>query len=93
MDAAQPKEPVTPAPAGGAGAAQNPLVAAGDAKPAQNTAQREQTGADDPIWIEKARQVIKRSSGDPFVRHDAISKLKLQYLKQRFGKTIGEDKS
>lgn len=92
MDASQPKEPVVPAQAGDTGTGRNPLVAQA-AQVAQTNTKAEQSSEDDPIWVEKARQVIKRSSGDPFVRHDAINKLKLQYLKQRFGKTIGGDKA
>lgn len=47
--------------------------------------------ADDAAWIEKARLVLRRSAGDPFTRQDAISKLRALYVKQRFGKTIGEE--
>jgi hypothetical protein len=90
MDASKPRESsALPAQAGGGGMARNPLVGAQVPLP-PNADVADQTGADDPVWIEKARQVIKRSTGDPYVRHDAINKLKVQYLKQRFGKSIGD---
>lgn len=86
----EPSQTNEPAQAGIPG--RNPLVAMTGQAPVPAPGGQPMGEADDLVWVEKARQVIKRSAGDPYVRHDALVKLKLQYLKQRYGMNIGEDK-
>lgn len=42
----------------------------------------------DEEWVNKARQVIAHSPGDPYAQSQMMSKLKAQYIKARYNKDI-----
>jgi hypothetical protein len=40
------------------------------------------------VWVERAKSVIARTSGDPSAQHEMVEKLRAQYLHERFGLDI-----
>ena len=42
----------------------------------------------DSAWIQKAEQILTRSSDDPYMESNAIAELKAQYLKTQHNMTI-----
>src|SRR6266702_1493121 len=40
-------------------------------------------------WIEKAKKVVLRTHGDPFMQNKLLSELKAQYLATRYGRAVG----
>lgn len=49
--------------------------------------------ADDDLiekeWVDKAKQIISSTDGDPAQREKEISRLQTDYLKKRYGKELG----
>ncbi len=49
--------------------------------------------ADDDLiekeWVDKAKQIISSTGGDPAQREKEISRLQTDYLKKRYGKELG----
>ncbi len=49
--------------------------------------------ADDDLiekeWVDKAKQIISSTDGDPAQREKEISRLQADYLKKRYGKELG----
>lgn len=50
------------------------------------------TAADDDLiekeWVDKAKQIISTTQGDPYQRDRKVSKLRVDYLSKRYGKEI-----
>ncbi len=40
-------------------------------------------------WVEKAKQIVNQTVDDPYQREDSVSKLRMDYLKKRFGRELG----
>lgn len=40
-------------------------------------------------WVDRAKQIIAHTKDDPYKREQAIKALKIDYVKKRYGKTIG----
>ena len=45
----------------------------------------------DKVWVEKAKSIIVRTKEDPFEQKNQLSKVKADYIKTRFNKTIKLD--
>ena len=42
-------------------------------------------------WVDKAKDIIRRTADDPFTRSAQVSTLQQDYLQKRYGKTLGTD--
>lgn len=42
-------------------------------------------------WIDKAKSIVAKTSDDPFEQNSEMSKVKADYIKKRFNKTIPTD--
>ncbi len=51
--------------------------------------------ADDDLiekeWVDKAKDIIRQTSDDPFARTAQVGELQRSYLQKRYGKVIGAD--
>lgn len=51
--------------------------------------------ADDDLmekeWVDRSKQVIAETKGDPYRREKEVNKLQIDYLKKRYGKELGKD--
>lgn len=47
---------------------------------------------DDKKWVDKAREVVRRTRGDPYRQNQELTVLKAEYMKQRYNKIIKVDK-
>jgi hypothetical protein len=45
----------------------------------------------DKVWIDKAKEVISKTKNDPFEQKQQISRVKAQYVKSRYNKTLKTD--
>jgi hypothetical protein len=41
-------------------------------------------------WVDKAKQIISQTEGDPAQREKEVGRLQADYLKKRYGRDIGE---
>lgn len=39
-------------------------------------------------WVEKAKQIVARTHGDPYLQSKAMSQVKSDYIRKRYGKDI-----
>ena len=39
-------------------------------------------------WVAKAKEIVARTHGDPYVQNKEINKIKAQYIKKRYNKDI-----
>lgn len=39
-------------------------------------------------WVEKAKQIVAHTTGDPFMQNKEINKMKADYIKKRYNKDI-----
>ena len=46
----------------------------------------------EPEWVNKAEEVVRAHHGDPYEEEEAIEDLQQEYLKQRYGYTVGDPK-
>lgn len=46
------------------------------------------SGAIDQEWVEKAKDIVERTKGDPFAESRELSKAKASYLKTRYNKDL-----
>lgn len=50
--------------------------------------------ADDDLiekeWVDKAKQIISQTEGDPAQREKEVGRLQADYLKKRYGRDVGE---
>jgi hypothetical protein len=49
----------------------------------------------DQEWVNKAKDIVEKTKGDPFMQSRELSKVKAEYLKSRYNKhiSLGEDHS
>lgn len=50
-------------------------------------------GDDDLIekeWVDKAKKIIAETRDDPYRREREISKLQVEYIRKRYGRTVGD---
>jgi hypothetical protein len=40
------------------------------------------------IWVDKAKMIVRQTYGDPFVQNKALSQVKADYIRKRYGKEI-----
>lgn len=40
-------------------------------------------------WVDKAKQIVNQTKNDPHQREKGVTKLKVDYLKKRFGRDLG----
>lgn len=40
-------------------------------------------------WVDSAKKVIEATKDDPYAREREVSKLKVDYIQKRYGKTLG----
>jgi hypothetical protein len=41
-------------------------------------------------WVERAKRIITETVDDPYSRDEEVSKLQVEYIKKRYGRSIGE---
>ncbi len=69
--------------------------------PFSNTVTATLTSDDNPLlasdedliekeWVDKTKKIILETKDDPFKREQEIAKLHIDYIKKRYGRTIGE---
>jgi hypothetical protein len=39
-------------------------------------------------WVEKAKQIVEQTKDDPYRQNEAMSKMKLDYLKKRYNREV-----
>lgn len=76
-------------------AAPDPLAALGITTPATHTVSGHAAGlsAEDAdliekTWVEKAKQIVTETHGDPHKQNNEINKVKADYIKKRYNKDI-----
>jgi hypothetical protein len=42
----------------------------------------------EPVWVNKAKEIIAQTHDDPYLQKDQMSKVKAEYIAKRFGKQI-----
>ena len=42
----------------------------------------------EPVWVNKAKEIVARTHDDPYLQKDQMSKVKADYIQKRFGKQI-----
>jgi hypothetical protein len=42
----------------------------------------------EPVWVNKAKEIIAKTHDDPYLQKDQMSKVKADYIARRFGKQI-----
>jgi hypothetical protein len=42
----------------------------------------------EPVWLDKAKDIIAKTHDDPYLQKDQMSKVKADYIAKRFGKQI-----
>ncbi|MBX4197293.1 hypothetical protein KW801_01905 [Candidatus Saccharibacteria bacterium] len=47
----------------------------------------------EPLWVNKAKEVIARTQDDPYLQKSEMSKVKADYIQKRFGKQIKTDEA
>ena len=40
------------------------------------------------IWVQKAKQIVDSTQGDPHVQNEQLNKMKVEYIKKRYDKDI-----
>jgi len=45
------------------------------------------------VWIDKAKAVVAKTQDDPFEQKNAMSRVKAEYIKTRFNKTLRTDET
>lgn len=87
------------------GGASLPPVQAPAATPVTTTTQQDDQGDDStPLiaddvdviemeWVNKAKDIIKKTRQDPHAQEQAVEKLQIDYLKKRYGKDVKNSRS
>ncbi len=44
----------------------------------------------EPEWVDKAEEVVRAHQGDPYAEEEAIEELQQDYLKKRYGLSVGD---
>ncbi len=47
----------------------------------------------EPVWVDKAKQIIAQTHADPYMQKDQMSKIKAEYIQKRFNKQIKTDEA
>jgi hypothetical protein len=47
----------------------------------------------EPVWVNKAKEIIARTHDDPYLQKDQMSKVKAEYIQKRFNKQIKTDEA
>jgi hypothetical protein len=47
----------------------------------------------EPVWVDKAKEIIARTHDDPYLQKDQMSKVKAEYIQKRFNKQIKTDEA
>lgn len=47
----------------------------------------------EPVWINKAKEIIAQTHDDPYLRKDEMSRVKAEYIQKRFNKQIKTDQA
>lgn len=94
----QPPAPALPVVPDDIPAADAPVIAVAapdSAVPAHPTSDHPAHDSDriEPIWVNKAKEVIARTQDDPYMQKSEMSKVKADYIQKRFGKQIKTDES
>lgn len=42
-------------------------------------------------WVDKAKEIIQQTAGDPHARTEKVNELQRSYLQKRYGKVVGAD--
>lgn len=59
---------------------------------AQSPAQTDdETGADDVVWVNRAKRIIAGTHGDPHRQVQLLQQLSVVYLKERYGRSVHAD--
>ncbi len=76
-------------------AAPDPLTVLGSTTPSTHTISGHAAGltAEDAdliekTWVEKAKQIVAQTHGDPYTQNNEINKVKADYIKKRYNKDI-----
>lgn len=40
-------------------------------------------------WVDKAKKIVENTKNDPYKREDEVGKLRIDYIKKRFGRDLG----
>jgi len=90
------KQPALPAIPDDIPAADNPIIAAptDDKDDAFDPHQAAQDSDHiEQQWVDKAKAVINQTKDDPYIQKNEMSKIKAEYIRKRFGKTIKTDEA
>ena len=90
------KQPALPAIPDDIPAADNPIIAAptDDKDDAFDPHQAAQDSDHiEQEWVDKAKAVISQTRDDPYNQKNEMSKIKAEYIRKRFGKTIKTDEA
>jgi hypothetical protein len=70
-----------------------PIQQSTQSSPATPADDNPATAGDDDLiekeWVDKAKQIISDTKDDPYAQEKAVSKLQADYLKKRYGRTVG----
>jgi len=47
----------------------------------------------EPVWVNKAKEIIAQTHDDPYLQKDQMSKVKAEYIQKRFNKQIKTDEA
>ena len=47
----------------------------------------------EPVWVNKAKQIIAQTHSDPYMQKDQMSRIKAEYIQKRFNKQIKTDEA
>jgi len=47
----------------------------------------------EPVWVDKAKQIIAQTQDDPYTQKNQMSKIKAEYIQKRFNKQIKTDEA
>jgi hypothetical protein len=67
------------------------IVPTGDSSDELSVKDSKEIESIDKEWVDKAKKIIAQTQEDPFEQKRAMSKVKADYIKKRFNKTIKTD--
>ena len=74
-----------------------PLPVVDDTVQTTNVTANDDSGlvaADDDLiekeWVEKAKKILLQTKDDPYKREQEVSKLQIEYIRKRYGRTISD---
>jgi hypothetical protein len=91
------KQPALPVVPDDIPAADNPVIAAPPDDVTDNAFDPHQAAEDtdriEPEWVDKAKAIVSQTHDDPYAQKHEMSKIKAEYIRKRFGKTIKTDEA